>query len=364
MRAGRTVVFAGTALAVGMLGALFIAPGALLESATLGVVVACVLAVVIALFAIPAGLAVLGTNVNRWQLWSARGRTRGCACPSACRASRMAAVLLTTFPLLLLSAPALALDTGPPNVENLPPDNASRKSFEAFQRDRGAGWATPFEVDFQTEGPITTEARLRRLKRFQNQAARLPGIEAVLGPASLLERTAGAAQADAPDRLGRPPARAPRERPRAAAGRQRAAEQRPRAGRCRRRRAERGPRPGGRRARTRSRRERPPRCRRPSSWPTAFPGRARAPTGSARPRGGPAGARASSTTAIDELARVIVQPGQRCRVAADRSGRTPPSRRSSRRFETWAASARRRRPTPPSRVRVPTCSRRSPRSGR
>ena len=36
LRAGRTVVFAGTALAVGMLGAFFIAPGALLESATLG----------------------------------------------------------------------------------------------------------------------------------------------------------------------------------------------------------------------------------------------------------------------------------------------------------------------------------------
>ena len=102
----------------------------------------------------------------------------------------LAAVLLTTFPLLLLSAPALALDTGPPNVANLPPDNASRKSFEAFQRDRGAGWATPFEVDFQTEGPITTEERLRRLKRFQNEAAQLRGIEAVLGPASLLERTA------------------------------------------------------------------------------------------------------------------------------------------------------------------------------
>ena len=73
MRAGRTVVFAGTALAVGMLGAFFIAPGALLESATLGVVVACVLAVVTALFAIPAGLAALGTNVNRWQLWSSTG---------------------------------------------------------------------------------------------------------------------------------------------------------------------------------------------------------------------------------------------------------------------------------------------------
>ena len=71
-RAGRTVIFAGTALAVGMLGALMIAPGALLESATFGVIVACVLAVAAALFAIPAGLAVLGTNVDRWQLWSAR----------------------------------------------------------------------------------------------------------------------------------------------------------------------------------------------------------------------------------------------------------------------------------------------------
>jgi RND superfamily putative drug exporter len=190
MRAGRTVVFAGTALAVGMLGAFFIAPGALLESATLGVVVACVLAVVTALFAIPAGLAAVGTNVNRWQLWSATSENPWVRLSERVSRRPMAAVLLTTFPLLLLTAPALALDTGPPNVANLPPDNDSRQSFEAFQRDRGAGWATPFEVDFQTEGPITTEERLRRLKRFQNEAARLPGIEAVLGPASLLERTA------------------------------------------------------------------------------------------------------------------------------------------------------------------------------
>ena len=50
----------------------------------------------------------------------------------------------------VLSAPALALDTGPPNVANLPPDNSARKSYEEFERDRGAGWATPFEVTFHT----------------------------------------------------------------------------------------------------------------------------------------------------------------------------------------------------------------------
>src|SRR5207245_2125239 len=52
-RAGRTVLFAGTALSVGMLGALFIAPGALLESATFGVIVACLLAMLAGVLGIP-----------------------------------------------------------------------------------------------------------------------------------------------------------------------------------------------------------------------------------------------------------------------------------------------------------------------
>ena len=90
----------------------------------------------------------------------------------------------------MLSAPAAALDTGPPNVANLPPDNSSRKSYEAFERDRGAGWSTPFEVTFHTRGPITTTRRLRALKRFQERVAGERGVDAVLGPAVLLQRTA------------------------------------------------------------------------------------------------------------------------------------------------------------------------------
>src|SRR5262249_10562334 len=99
------------------------------------------------------------------------------------------AILLTLIPLGLLATPALALDTGPPNVANLPPDNAARKSYEAFEKDRGAGWAAPYEVIFHTKGPITTEKRLRALKKFQLQAANIQGVQAVLGPASLLDRT-------------------------------------------------------------------------------------------------------------------------------------------------------------------------------
>jgi RND superfamily putative drug exporter len=167
-----------------------IAPGALLESATFGVIVAVLLAVTAALFAIPAGLAVLGTNVDRWQLWSARRENPWVRLSERLSRKPGVAAALALFPLLLLSTPALALDTGPPNVANLPPDNASRKSYEAFERDRGAGWATPFEITFHTTGPITTEERLRDLKRFQLEVAREPGVQAVLGPASLLDRTA------------------------------------------------------------------------------------------------------------------------------------------------------------------------------
>jgi RND superfamily putative drug exporter len=189
-RAGRTVVFAGTALSVGMLGALLIAPGALLVSATMGVIVACTLAVLTALFAIPAGLAVLGTNVNRWQFRLGTGENPWVRLSQRALRKPGVAAFFVLLPLLALSSPALALDTGPPNVANLPPDNASRKSYEAFEKDRGAGWSTPFEVTFRTQGPITTTKRLRILKQFQERVAKEPGVEAVLGPAALLERTA------------------------------------------------------------------------------------------------------------------------------------------------------------------------------
>jgi RND superfamily putative drug exporter len=188
-RAGRTVLYAGTALAVGMLGALLIAPGALLVSATLGVIVATVIAVLVALLAMPAGLALLGTNVDRWQFGGARGASPWVAVAERALRRPGAAAFFVLLPLILLSAPAVALDTGPPNIANLPPDNEARLSYERFERERGAGWAAPFEVDFRTRGPITTTERLREIDRFQARVSRLPGVEAVLGPAVLLERT-------------------------------------------------------------------------------------------------------------------------------------------------------------------------------
>jgi putative drug exporter of the RND superfamily len=187
--AGRTVLFAGTALAIGMLTALLLAPGALLVSSALGLFVATVVAVLVALFAMPALLAVLGTNVNRWQFGGARTASPWVAIAERALRRPGAAAFFVLLPLLLLAAPAVGFNTGPPSIDDLPPHDAARLAYERFQRERGAGWAAPFEVDFQTRGPITTTERLQAIDAFQRRVSALPGVDAVLGPAVLLRRT-------------------------------------------------------------------------------------------------------------------------------------------------------------------------------
>jgi RND superfamily putative drug exporter len=188
-RAGRTVLFAGTALAIGMLTALALAPGALLVSSSLGLLVATIVAVLVALLMMPALLMVLGTNVNRWQFGGARTASPWVAIAERALKRPGAAAFFVLLPLALFAVPALALDTGPPNLANLPPDNPARVSFERFQELRGAGFAAPFEVDLQTRGPITTTERLQAIDDLQKRISRLPGVSSVIGPAILLDRT-------------------------------------------------------------------------------------------------------------------------------------------------------------------------------
>lgn len=187
-RAGRTVLFAGTALATGMLGALLIAPGSLLVSSTMGVIVAAVVAVSVALLAMPAGLALLGHTMDRWQFGGARGDSPWVGIAERALRKPGAAAFFVLLPMLVLAAPAIGLDTGPPNVANLPADNPARQSYDTFARERGAGWAAPFEVDFTTRGPVATDKRLAALEDFQERVSQLPGIDAVLGPAALRDR--------------------------------------------------------------------------------------------------------------------------------------------------------------------------------
>jgi RND superfamily putative drug exporter len=192
--AGRTTVFAGSTLLGALLLSAYVQPGTLLLSLALTVGVATVLSVVVAVGALPGLLALLGARVNAGAIGGAAARPGGsrvaAMASGALRRPSVAAALIT-IPLLLLAAPALALSTAAPGIDELPSSNDARQGAERIERVVGPGWEAPFVLVAATrEGPITTPDRLALLGRWQRKINDQPGVRAVIGPAPIARGTA------------------------------------------------------------------------------------------------------------------------------------------------------------------------------
>jgi putative drug exporter of the RND superfamily len=190
--AGRTTAFAGATLLLSMLVSIFILPGSLLASlaGTLAMVVA--LTVIISTVLAPAVLALLGHNVNRWRIGAAPdGRSRLMVVVAAALGRPAPVVAAIGAVVLFLAAPAIALNTGPPSPEQLPRDDPARLDAEKIARVTAPGYEAPFVVVAATrQGAITDAQGLHALDRFQHRIARLPGVQAVVGPAQVSKRVA------------------------------------------------------------------------------------------------------------------------------------------------------------------------------
>ncbi|HEY5977957.1 MAG TPA: MMPL family transporter [Solirubrobacterales bacterium] len=187
--AGRTTVVAGATLFTSILLSSFLQPGSLLLSLATGLVVVTPISVAIAWIALPTLLALLGERINAGAIGKAGpkgGRSRVAAAAAAVlRRPAMAAVLIAV-PLALLAAPALALNTGAPGIQELPSSSEARRSAEAIDRAVGPGWEAPFEIVVATrQGPITTPQRLALLQRAQRRLVERRGVRAVIGPAPI-----------------------------------------------------------------------------------------------------------------------------------------------------------------------------------
>lgn len=195
--AGRTVAFAGGALVAAMLVALVLSPGDLLLSAGVGVISSTLLSMGAGMLAMPAVLVIVGERIDLWRFGGRSTHRRWVAALERLlkRPGVAAAVLIA--PLLLLAGPALALETGPPDVRQLPSDSAARQDFEAVRDVMGPGWAAPFDVIVAApEGSITDPNRLRTLERWERKVARWPGVAYVIGPSRVAEQTEDLARAD------------------------------------------------------------------------------------------------------------------------------------------------------------------------
>jgi RND superfamily putative drug exporter len=190
--AGRTTAFAGSTLLISMVVAMFIVPGPLLASLAGTVVMVVVLSVIVATVVAPALLLLIGPNINRWRLGSApvEGDSRLMRMVSAALKRPAAVSALIGAVILILSAPALGLKLGPPSPELLAADNPVREEAEVLGQEVSPGYEAPFRiVAARPDGPITDAKNLQALTRFQRKVAALPGVQVVIGPAQVAERT-------------------------------------------------------------------------------------------------------------------------------------------------------------------------------
>jgi putative drug exporter of the RND superfamily len=189
--AGRTTVFAGSTLLISMLVSIFVVPGPLLASLAGTVAMVVVLSVAVATLVGPALLVLVGPNINRWRIGAApNGRSRLMVLVTAALKRPAAAALLIGAVVLVLSAPAIALKTGPPSTKQLPPDAPARKDAELIADTFSPGFEAPYQVvAASSEGPITDAKDLDALDRWQKRIARIPGVQLVIGPAQVSKRT-------------------------------------------------------------------------------------------------------------------------------------------------------------------------------
>ena len=186
--AGRTVIFAGLALAVAMAVAAMVAPGDLLASASIGATTAAVVGIFGGITAVPAALTLLGPRINRWSFGSPSGESRfaGWALRALRRPALAAGAVLAV--VLALAIPAAGLETGPPDPRVLAESSPERQDYEAISDALGPGWSAPYEIIVAPEsGTVTEPSRLEALASWQQRLSRLDGVAAVYGPGPVAE---------------------------------------------------------------------------------------------------------------------------------------------------------------------------------
>jgi RND superfamily putative drug exporter len=190
--AGRTTVFAGSTLLISMLVSIFVVPGPLLASLAGTVAMVVVLSVAVATLVGPALLVLVGPNIDRWRIGAAPNGDSSrlmILVGAALKRPALVAILIGGV-VLVLSAPAIALKTGPPSTQQLPQDAPARQDVELIGDAFSPGFEAPYQVvAASSDGPITSANYLDALDRWQRQIADIPGVQLVIGPSQVTKRT-------------------------------------------------------------------------------------------------------------------------------------------------------------------------------
>jgi X-X-X-Leu-X-X-Gly heptad repeat protein len=93
--------------------------------------------------------------------------------------------------LAAIAVPAFALNSGAPDIAQLPAHAKARVAFQEVSRVMGPGWPTPYNLIVVAHNrPITTPALLTSLYRLQTQIAKDGTVDSVSGPGAIASTSA------------------------------------------------------------------------------------------------------------------------------------------------------------------------------
>lgn len=184
---GRAILFGGTALIICLVLALLLSSLKLEFSVGVGIVTCAALAVGGAVVVLPALLVLFGHHIDAFTppgfgfasgIWN---RVVGVGDQIVKRPA--IALLLGVVAMGALAVPVLSMQTGPPDITQVPASDKAHKAFDRIAKVMGPGWATPYNVLIVSKKePITSTNLLASVKRLQEQFARDPRVDSVIGP--------------------------------------------------------------------------------------------------------------------------------------------------------------------------------------
>ena len=161
--AGKAVFFSGATVLIGLLG-LSLFEFMFLRSVGIAGVIVVAWSTIAAVTLLPALLAIVGTNIDRFSIRrrTHRRRRRGfwVRLSRAVMARPFAVLIPTLAFLLLLGTPFLRANISSPDATILPRDLPSRQAFDLLVTEYGAGEIAPFFIVLESPGDLFTPERL------------------------------------------------------------------------------------------------------------------------------------------------------------------------------------------------------------
>lgn len=205
--AGRSVLFSGITVSIGLLALAFI-PLVAFRSLALAGAVTALMAITGALLVLPAVLAVAGPHINSLNIWRALGRERAggqlAGDPPRPTFFRRVAQFVVRYPLpiavlsiaflVFVALPAFRMRLGTSDYKILPEDNPVRDGYQVAVEAFGSGSTEPIKIAYQEPDLLTPEGIGRfwdyvhdRVMKVEGIAQGSNGVPAVESAVSLLD---------------------------------------------------------------------------------------------------------------------------------------------------------------------------------